>query len=149
MALSNPSLENDRIVDEYISDPVLQLVRETEAKRQRPSADGLQGQLTDRNSLSLLGEPIFQLLPYEGNLDDGHIRNRIHTIQTTLGDITKRVTYREAEGTPVAAGYKFLRWGLLGLNKGPQISHLMEYLGRSETLSRVRLASTVTDSRLD
>ncbi|KJR89906.1 glutamyl-tRNA synthetase [Sporothrix schenckii 1099-18] len=226
MALSNPSLENDRIVDEYISDPVLQLVRETEAKRQRPSADGLQGQLTDRNSLSLLGEPIFQLLPYEGNLDDGHIRNRIRTavricrneavtipsffhairylvwkppaiyikellpgvlpdsaslfideapsstrgvmeyfieqlgriddknwfadtIQTTLGDITKRVTYREAEGTPVAAGYKFLRWGLLGLNKGPQISHLMEYLGRSETLSRVRLASTVTDSRLD
>jgi glutamyl-tRNA synthetase len=222
MALSHPSTENNRIVDEYLTKPVLQLVRETEIKRQHSLVDEQQNNAADRDILPLLGKPIFQLLPSDRNPDDSCTHNRIRTalricrneavttpsfleairylvwqppamyiektfsglltpstslfidgalisaadvtrhfidqlgriddkkwsvdtIQTTLDNTTKCVTYREAEGPPVMAGYKFLRWALLGLNNGPQISHLMEYLGRTETLRRLRLADTVAN----
>lgn len=79
-----------------------------------------------------------------GQIDDREWA--VDTIQAALDDTAKRVTYREVEGSPVTAGYKFLRWSLLGLNSGPQISHIVEYLGRAETSRRLRLAETVAES---
>lgn len=226
MALSNSSSGNNYLVDEHITNPVLQLARETEAKRQRWLAGELQENLTNQNLMSLLGEPILQLLPSDCNPDDSCTHNSIRaairicrneavtapsfveairylvwqppatyiettfsgllpssaslfidealtskadvmryfidqlgqiddkkwsvdTIQTTLDNTARRVTYREADGPPVTAGYKFLRWALLGLNNGPQISHLMGYLGRTETLRRLKLADTVASSLAD
>lgn len=222
LALSQPSPENNRTVDQYLTEPVLQLVRETEIKRQRLVADDLQEGSADENLASFLGQPILPLIPDESHTDNRHTHDRIRaairisrneaitapsfaeairylvwqppaaylektlhsllpasarlfiegksssaagimgyladqldqiaarewtvdTIQAALDDTTKRVTYCELDSSPVTAGYKFLRWSLLGLHSGPQISHLMEYLGRAETSRRLRLAETVAE----
>ncbi|KAL1909750.1 Glutamate--tRNA ligase mitochondrial [Sporothrix stenoceras] len=226
LALSNPSPENNLTLDQYITDSVLQLVRETEAKRQRLLADDLRDNSADENLVSLLGEPILPLFQDDNSTDDTRAYDQIRaairisrneavtapsfaeairylvwqppaaylektsrslspppsrifidevpsstadvmgyfidqleqvdgkgwdvdTIQVSLDETAKRVASCEVEGPPITAGYKFLRWGLLGLNHGPQISHLMDYLGKTETLRRLRLAKTVAESLAD
>lgn len=68
------------------------------------------------------------------------------TVQAALDDTTKLVVYCEPDKPPVSAGYKILRWALLGLDNGPQISQVMEYLGKTETLRRLQLAVTIANS---
>ncbi|CAK7205731.1 Glutamate--tRNA ligase mitochondrial [Sporothrix eucalyptigena] len=67
----------------------------------------------------------------------------VASVQPALDELTKRIVYCEPEKSPTPAGYKFLRWALLGLDNGPQMSNLMEYLGKSETLMRLKLAQEV------
>ena len=97
--------------------------------------DGKSGSVTD--ALEYLSSRL-------GQVDDTHWS--VSHLQLALDEATKRVICSEEERPPTPAGYKFLRWALLGLDNGPQMSHMMEYLGRTETLRRLQVASTVARS---
>lgn len=45
-------------------------------------------------------------------------------------------------------GYSFLRWVLLGRDKGPGLGDVMELLGKEETIRRLQLASKVASGRV-
>ncbi|EPE04274.1 glutamyl-trna synthetase [Ophiostoma piceae UAMH 11346] len=68
------------------------------------------------------------------------------TVQQAL-DVTVKLVVDQEEGKkPTAAGYKYLRWALLGLDNGPQMHDLVEYLGKSETIRRIQLARSIASS---
>lgn len=79
-----------------------------------------------------------------GRIDEAHWA--AGSVHDALKDIIELVVCHEGENPPVSAGYKFLRWALLGLDNGPQISHLTEYLGKTETLRRMQLARSIVVS---
>lgn len=43
----------------------------------------------------------------------------------------------------IAIVYRYLRWALLGLEHGPQVTSLVEFLGKEETIRRLQVAELV------
>ena len=68
------------------------------------------------------------------------------TVQQALDITVKQVVDQEEGKKPIAVGYKYLRWALLGLDNGPQMHDLVEYLGKSETIRRIQLARSIAGS---
>lgn len=71
----------------------------------------------------------------------------VDNLRSALDEAAKHISYSEADRLPASLVYNFLRWALLGLDDGPQMSHLMVYLGRAETLKRLQMANTVARSQ--
>lgn len=64
-------------------------------------------------------------------------------VHQALDGTVKRVIDQEEGKKPTSAGYKYLRWALLGLDNGPQMHDLIEYLGKAETMRRLQLAHSI------
>ncbi|OAA60516.1 Glutamyl/glutaminyl-tRNA synthetase, class Ib [Niveomyces insectorum RCEF 264] len=212
---------NSRPIDEYLTVPMLQTIREVEAARLSPPSNAGSGdvQRPSASPFALLGDPlvslreadeeaarnhirallgisrsdavtaaeavaanrylIWQLSPQDiresyaqlgpaarnvyveevaqtpagvmaflagqlDSIDDGQWNTA--NIHTSLGASVKDVTSREEGQPPVSVGYKYLRWALLSLADGPQIGALMEFLGKKETLRRLRMAQSVAEA---
>ncbi len=92
--------------------------------------------------VSILGVFIDRL----GRIDDPHWT--AGNIQSVLDTVIKHGMALQGEKPLGTAWYKTLRWALLGLDSGPQISHLMEYLGKTGTMRRMHMAQSVACSEL-